>query len=143
MLPQRINHSFIQAIYIAPLQVRYYSESEVLPTQHGHCAGVSRRSTHIEWSNGPMTMEVIHSRTHRRQELMMMMMTTTTTMTMTMMSYHREIALHGYPFGLSAQPVERSVEVRSSSSSSESVAGTISKSSPHNCSVLSPAVQSC
>jgi len=35
-------HSFIQAIYIAPLQVRYYSEA--LPTVHGYCAGVSRRS---------------------------------------------------------------------------------------------------
>src|SRR6218665_401139 len=33
---------FIQAISIAPLQVRYYSE--VLPTQHGYCVGVSRRS---------------------------------------------------------------------------------------------------
>src|SRR6218665_717220 len=35
-------HSLIQVIFIAPLQVRYYSE--VLPTQHGYCAGVSRRS---------------------------------------------------------------------------------------------------
>ena len=35
-------HSFIQVISIAPLQVRYYSEA--LPTQHGYCAGVSRRS---------------------------------------------------------------------------------------------------
>src|SRR6218665_470478 len=33
---------FIQAISIAPLQVRYYSEA--LPTQRGYCAGVSRRS---------------------------------------------------------------------------------------------------
>ena len=32
----------IQAISIAPLQVRYYSEA--LPTQHGYCDGVSRRS---------------------------------------------------------------------------------------------------
>ena len=31
-------HSFIQAIYIAPLQVHYYSEA--LPTQHGYCVGV-------------------------------------------------------------------------------------------------------
>src|SRR6218665_2789119 len=35
-------HSFIQTISIAPLQVNFYSES--LPTQHGYCAGVSRRS---------------------------------------------------------------------------------------------------
>src|SRR6218665_1455947 len=34
--------SFIQTISIAPLQVRYYSEE--IPTQHGYCAGVSRRS---------------------------------------------------------------------------------------------------
>ena len=32
-------HSFIQTIYIAPLQVPFYSEA--LPTQHGYCAGVS------------------------------------------------------------------------------------------------------
>src|SRR6218665_1258283 len=35
-------HSFIQIISIAPLQVHVYSEA--LPTQHGYCAGVSRRS---------------------------------------------------------------------------------------------------
>ena len=34
-------HSFIQTISIALLQVHY---SEALPTQHGYCAGVSRRS---------------------------------------------------------------------------------------------------
>ena len=34
--------SFIHSISIAPLQVHVYSE--VLPTQHGYCAGVSRRS---------------------------------------------------------------------------------------------------
>src|SRR6218665_2128592 len=34
--------SFIQAISIAPLQVHYYSEA--LPSQHGYCAGISRRS---------------------------------------------------------------------------------------------------
>jgi len=34
--------SFVQAISIAPLQVPYYSE--VLPTQHGYCVGVSRLS---------------------------------------------------------------------------------------------------
>ena len=33
---------FIQAISIAPLQSHYYSEA--LPTQHGYCAGISRRS---------------------------------------------------------------------------------------------------
>jgi len=35
-------YSFIHTISIAPLQVHYYSEA--LPTQHGYCAGVSRRS---------------------------------------------------------------------------------------------------
>ena len=40
---------FIQAISIAPLQVQYYSE--VLLTQHGYCAGISRRSAtgNCEW----------------------------------------------------------------------------------------------
>jgi len=33
---------FIETISIAPLQVHYYSQA--LPTQHGYCAGVSRRS---------------------------------------------------------------------------------------------------
>jgi len=33
-------HSFIPAISIASLQVRYYSEA--FPTQHGYCVGVSR-----------------------------------------------------------------------------------------------------
>jgi len=32
------NHSLIQAISIAPLQVHYYSEA--LPTQHGYFVGV-------------------------------------------------------------------------------------------------------
>src|SRR6218665_619396 len=32
----------IQAMSIAPLHVHYYSEA--LPTQHGYCVGVSRRS---------------------------------------------------------------------------------------------------
>src|SRR6218665_3225950 len=36
------SYSFIQAISIAPIKVRYYPES--LPTQHGYCAEVSRRS---------------------------------------------------------------------------------------------------
>src|SRR6218665_3383397 len=35
-------HSFIQVISIAPLQVHCYSEA--VPTQHGYCVGVSRRS---------------------------------------------------------------------------------------------------
>ena len=35
-------HSFIQTIPIAPFQVHYYSEA--LSTQHGYCAGISRRS---------------------------------------------------------------------------------------------------
>ena len=34
--------NFIQTTSIAPLQVHYYSES--FPTQHGYCAGISRRS---------------------------------------------------------------------------------------------------
>ena len=34
--------SFIQAISIASFQLRYYSEA--LPTQHGYCVRVSRRS---------------------------------------------------------------------------------------------------
>ena len=34
--------SFIQSIFIAPLQVHYYSEA--LPTQHGYSVRVSRRS---------------------------------------------------------------------------------------------------
>jgi len=37
-----IIYSFIRAISIAPLEVRYYSEA--LPTQHGYCGGASRRS---------------------------------------------------------------------------------------------------
>src|SRR6218665_3854703 len=40
--PRLSQYSFIQTISIAPLQVHSYSE--VLPTQHGYCAGVSRRS---------------------------------------------------------------------------------------------------
>src|SRR6218665_4030732 len=35
-------NSFIQDIYIELLQVHFYSEA--LPTQHGYCAVVSRRS---------------------------------------------------------------------------------------------------
>src|SRR6218665_3426396 len=35
-------HSFIQAISISPLPINYYSEA--LPTQHGYCSGISRRS---------------------------------------------------------------------------------------------------
>src|SRR6218665_2342945 len=37
-----VGSQFIQAIYIAPLQVNYHSEA--LPTQHVYCAGVSRRN---------------------------------------------------------------------------------------------------
>src|SRR6218665_502002 len=39
-------HSLIQTISIAPLQVHVYSEA--LPTQHGYCAGVSRRSATVD-----------------------------------------------------------------------------------------------
>jgi len=41
------HNPFIQAISIAPLQVRYYSEA--LPTQHGYCPGVSHQSTTDNW----------------------------------------------------------------------------------------------
>jgi len=34
------NYKFIQAIFVAALQVHYYSEA--LTTQHGYCVGVSR-----------------------------------------------------------------------------------------------------
>src|SRR6218665_544970 len=53
-------HSFIQAISIAPLllQVHYYSGA--LPTQHGYCVGVSRRSAtlHRECSACPRSLRV-------------------------------------------------------------------------------------
>jgi len=47
-------HSFIQAI--APLQVHYYSE--VLPTQYGYCARISRRSatSNCEWKICPRSL---------------------------------------------------------------------------------------
>jgi len=38
--PISYTYSLIQAISKALLQVHYYSEA--LPTQHGHCAGISR-----------------------------------------------------------------------------------------------------
>src|SRR6218665_2449893 len=41
-LKGRAFRCFILAVSIAPLQVHYYSEA--LPTQHGYCIGVSRRS---------------------------------------------------------------------------------------------------
>ena len=40
-----IFHLFILDISIAPFQVHYYSEA--LPTQHGYCVGVSRRSATV------------------------------------------------------------------------------------------------
>ena len=43
-------HSFIPAISIAPLRVLYYSEA--LPTQHGYCIGVSRRSAQATAGKG-------------------------------------------------------------------------------------------
>jgi len=48
-----IHSSCIQAISIAPLQAHYYSEA--LPTQHGICTGVSRRSSTgiCEWRTCP------------------------------------------------------------------------------------------
>jgi len=49
-------YSFIQAISIARLQVHYYSEA--LPTQHGYCVGVSRRSAtdNCEWRTCPRSL---------------------------------------------------------------------------------------
>jgi len=49
-------HSFIQTISIAPPQVHYYSEA--LSTQHGHCAGISRRSAkgNCEWRTCPRSL---------------------------------------------------------------------------------------
>src|SRR6218665_1266326 len=46
----QILHSFIPAISIAPLQV--LNDSEALPTQHGHCIGVSRRSAQATAGKG-------------------------------------------------------------------------------------------
>jgi len=47
---------FIQAISIAPLKVHYYSE--VLPTQHGYCVRVSRRSAtgNCNWRTCPRSL---------------------------------------------------------------------------------------
>src|SRR6218665_3090066 len=39
-------HQFIQAISIAPRQVHYYSEPEVLPKQHGYCVVVFTPKRH-------------------------------------------------------------------------------------------------
>ena len=49
-------HSFSQAISIAPLQSSSpWLLREALPTQHGHCVGVSRRSAidNCEWKTSP------------------------------------------------------------------------------------------
>ena len=52
----RFIHSFIQAITIAPLPVHYYSE--VLPTQHGCCVGISGLSVtdNCEWRTFPRSL---------------------------------------------------------------------------------------
>jgi len=44
------------AIYIVPLQVRYYSEA--FPTQHGYCVRVSRQSVtgNCEWRTCPRSL---------------------------------------------------------------------------------------
>src|SRR6218665_270951 len=47
-----ILHSFIQAMPLAPLQVRYYLEA--LPTQHGYCTGVTLYAARTEF--GPTTL---------------------------------------------------------------------------------------
>ena len=62
-------HSFIMAISIAPLQVRYYWE--VLPTQHGYCAGVSHRSTtgNYELRTCPRSLRGGYSRIRTRDPL--------------------------------------------------------------------------
>jgi len=54
--PAPLNHSFIQATYIAPLQVYYYSET--ISTQHGYCVRVSRRSAtgNCEWRTCPRSL---------------------------------------------------------------------------------------
>jgi len=46
----------MHAISIAPPQVHYYTEA--LPTQHGYCAGVSRRSvtSNCEWRTCPSSL---------------------------------------------------------------------------------------
>jgi len=45
----QVFYLLIQAIFIAPLQINYYSEA--LPAQHGYCVGVSHRSAtgNCEW----------------------------------------------------------------------------------------------
>ena len=59
-------HSFIQTISILSLQVLYYSEA--LPTQHGYCIGISRRSAtgKYEWKTCPRSpcSGLSGSRTH-------------------------------------------------------------------------------
>jgi len=49
-------HSFIQAISIVPLEVRYYSEG--LPTQHGYCVGV--QNVHLIDKNNERSQHGIH-----------------------------------------------------------------------------------
>ena len=51
------NYSFIQAISVAPLQVRY---SEALLTKHGSCVGVSRPSAtgNCAWRTCPRSLYV-------------------------------------------------------------------------------------
>ena len=57
-------HLFIQAISIAPLQVINYSGE--LPTQHGYCAGISRRCAtgNREWKTCPRSLRGGGSRSH-------------------------------------------------------------------------------
>jgi len=47
---------FIQTFSIVPLQVHCYSET--LPTKHGYCVGVSRRSAtgNCEWRTCPRSL---------------------------------------------------------------------------------------
>src|SRR6218665_1441295 len=45
-------HSFIPNIYIAPLQVHYYSDA-LRTLQHGYCVGVSRATASEGLAQGP------------------------------------------------------------------------------------------
>jgi len=59
-------HSFIQFIFIAPIQVHYYSEA--LPTEHGYCARISRRSAtgNCEWRTIPGSLRGGYSGSRNR-----------------------------------------------------------------------------
>src|SRR6218665_3666760 len=58
---QQLIHSFILIISIAPLQV--HCNSEAIPTQHGCCAGVSRRNAkgNCELRTFPLPISAVES----------------------------------------------------------------------------------